>query len=128
MTSARPAWRHTVCRDKHVSVASRLEPRLGESMMNRKELTTPLGFFNYALSYRAAADKLRICKLRATHPHAPVLFIYYHSVELYLKAFLRAHGLSVAVRCPCRAVLTRFSSDALCCGAFGRSWHVASFR
>jgi len=64
--------------------------------MDRKELTTPLGFFNYALSYRAAADKLRICKLRATHPHAPVLFIYYHSVELYFKAFLRAHGLSVA--------------------------------
>lgn len=31
-----------------------------------------------------------------TRPHAPVLFIYYHSVELYLKAFLRVHGLSVA--------------------------------
>jgi hypothetical protein len=64
-------------------------------MMNRKELTTPLGFFNYALSYRAAADKLRICKLRAIFPHAPVLFTYYHSIELYLKAFLRAHRMSV---------------------------------
>jgi hypothetical protein len=64
--------------------------------MNRKELTTALGLFNYALSYRAAADKLQICKVRATHPHAPVPFAYYHSLELYLKAFLRAHGLSAA--------------------------------
>jgi hypothetical protein len=38
--------------------------------MNRKELTTPLGFFNYALSYRAAADKLRICKLRVVRMFA----------------------------------------------------------
>jgi hypothetical protein len=64
--------------------------------MDRRELPTPLGFFNFAQSYRAAAEKLRVCKLRATHPHAPVLFNYYHSIELYLKAFLRSHGLSAA--------------------------------
>lgn len=62
--------------------------------MDRRELTTPLGFFNVAGSYRAAADKLRVCKLRATHPHSPIPFAYYHSIELYLKAFLRVHGLS----------------------------------
>jgi HEPN domain-containing protein len=64
--------------------------------MDRRELSTPLGFFNFAGSYRAAADKLRVCKLRATHPHSPMLFVYYHSIELYLKAFLRADGQSVA--------------------------------
>ena len=59
-------------------------------------MTTPLGFFHYAASYRAAADKLRTCKLRATHPHSPILFTYYHSIELYLKAFLRSEGFTVA--------------------------------
>jgi hypothetical protein len=62
----------------------------------RAELSTPLGFFNFAASYRSAADKLRICKLRATHPHSPILFIYYHAIELYLKAFLRSEGFTVA--------------------------------
>ena len=62
--------------------------------MDRRELTTSLGFFNVVGSYRAAADKLRVCKLRAWHPHSPILFAYYHSIELYLKAFLREHGVS----------------------------------
>lgn len=62
----------------------------------RAELSTPLGFFNFAASYRSAADKLRLCKLRATHPHSPILFIYYHAIELYLKAFLRSERFSVA--------------------------------
>jgi hypothetical protein len=62
--------------------------------MDRRELTTSLGFFNFAGSYRAAAAKLRVCKLRAEHPHSPILFAYYHSIELYLKAFLRGHGVS----------------------------------
>jgi hypothetical protein len=64
--------------------------------MDRREQATPLGFFNVAGSYRAAADKLRVCKLRAEDPHAPIFFAFYHSIELYLKAFLRVHGLSAA--------------------------------
>ena len=70
--------------------------RAGRKSMDRRELTTPLGFLNVAGSYRAAADKLRVCKLRAEHPHSPILFLYYHSIELYLKAFLRVHGLSAS--------------------------------
>ena len=65
--------------------------------MDRRELTTSLGFFNFAGSYRAAADKLRVCKLRATHPHSPIFFGYFHAIELYLKAFLREHGVSAKV-------------------------------
>ncbi len=60
--------------------------------MSEIDRLTPLGFFHFAASYRACAEKLRVCKLRATHPHAPLTFLYYHAIELYLKAFLRAHG------------------------------------
>jgi HEPN domain-containing protein len=70
---------------------------LGQTAMMTDDFDrhTPLGFFNFAASYRAAGDKLRVCKLRATHAEAPVTFLYYHSIELYLKAFLRIHGVSV---------------------------------
>jgi hypothetical protein len=78
---------------EQVLIMSRLRR---EASTDRAEMTSPLGFFNFALSYRAAGDKLRVCKLRATHPHSPILFVYYHAIELYLKAFLRAQGLSVA--------------------------------
>ena len=33
--------------------------------------------------------------MRATHPDAPICFLYYHAIELYLKAYLRAQGYSV---------------------------------
>jgi HEPN domain-containing protein len=56
----------------------------------------PIGIYNYAASYHVAADL--ICDhqqgLMATYPEAPVAFLYYHAIELYLKAFLRLHGLS----------------------------------
>jgi hypothetical protein len=58
--------------------------------------TTPIGLFNYAHSYWKSAKALHGTTLRVTHPHAPVLFLYTHSIELYLKAFLRATGISVA--------------------------------
>jgi len=63
--------------------------------MTRNERTNALGLFNFARSYRAAADKLRRTKLRATHRDSPVTFLYYHAIELYLKAFLRDHGTGV---------------------------------
>lgn len=56
--------------------------------------TTPIGLFNYAESYWKAATALKSTKLRTTHPDAPVSFLYYHAVELYLKSFLRFHGHS----------------------------------
>jgi HEPN domain-containing protein len=54
----------------------------------------PIGIYNYAASYHVAADLICNEGLKATHPEAPATFLYYHAIELYLKAFLRFHGLS----------------------------------
>lgn len=56
--------------------------------------TSPLAFFNLAESYWTAAVALESAQLRATHRNSPISFLYYHAIELYLKAFLRAHGHS----------------------------------
>jgi hypothetical protein len=63
--------------------------------VNTDERTTGVGLFNYAASYRSAADALGTVKFNATHPHAPRNFLYVHAIELYLKAFLRVSGHSV---------------------------------
>jgi len=55
----------------------------------------PIGLFNFAASYRAAADLLAKQGIQATHPHAPINFLYYQAIELYLKAFLRLHEISM---------------------------------
>jgi len=34
--------------------------------------------------------------VNVTHPQAPVTFLFCHGIELYLKAFLRGHGKSLA--------------------------------
>jgi hypothetical protein len=54
----------------------------------------PLGFFNVAESYWNAAVALEKAKLKSTHPGSPISFLYYHAIELYLKAFLRLRGHS----------------------------------
>jgi hypothetical protein len=54
--------------------------------------SSPLGFFNLAESYWTAAVALGNANLRTTHPTSPLSFLYYHAIELYLKAFLRLHG------------------------------------
>jgi HEPN domain-containing protein len=54
----------------------------------------PLGIYNYAASYHVAADLICDEGLKATHPEAPATFLYYHAIELYLKSFLRFHGVS----------------------------------
>jgi hypothetical protein len=58
--------------------------------------TTPLGLFHTARSYWRSAEHLSAASLRVTHPEAPVTFLYCHAIELYLKAYLRAAGKSVA--------------------------------
>lgn len=65
-------------------------------MMTREDRTTDIGLYHYARSYRAAADHLRTVDFDVTHPRAPISFLYFHAVELYLKSFLRLHGLSVS--------------------------------
>jgi hypothetical protein len=49
---------------------------------------TPLGYYHYAVAYHAAADLIAEHGLKAFHPGAPALFLYYHAIELYLKAVL----------------------------------------
>ena len=54
----------------------------------------PLGIFNYAESYLAAANALGRAELSTTHPDAPIQFLTNHAIELYLKAYLHAKGIS----------------------------------
>jgi hypothetical protein len=62
---------------------------------------TDLGLFNFAGSYRAAAEALGKTKFNATHRDVPVNFLYVHALELYMKAFLRCAGETAdqVVRC-----------------------------
>lgn len=57
--------------------------------------TTAIGLFNYGVSYLRSAKALREFKVRATHKDAPILFLYYHAVELFLKAHLRLRGVTL---------------------------------
>jgi len=57
--------------------------------------TTGKGLFNYAHSYFSSATALEAVKVNATHRNAPVYYLYYHAIELYLKAHLLAHGTTV---------------------------------
>lgn len=63
--------------------------------MTEDDRTTAIGLFHYAHSYAASATALRRLDLNLTHPEAPIRFQYNHAIELYLKAFLRLHGLTV---------------------------------
>ncbi len=56
--------------------------------------TTCIGLFNYAESYFRSARALDANKPKVTHPDAPVNFLFYHAIELYLKAYLRLKGLT----------------------------------
>lgn len=56
------------------------------------ERTTSIGLFNYAESFWRSARVLNANRPKVTHPDEPVNFLYYHAIELYLKAFLRLHG------------------------------------
>jgi hypothetical protein len=64
--------------------------------IDRDERTNALGLFNTARSYWRSAEYLNEGGLKVTHPQAPVTFLYCHAIELYLKAFLRGDGKSIA--------------------------------
>jgi len=54
------------------------------------------GMFNYGHSFFEAGQKLLRTNTpqKSTHPHGPVEFLHWHAIELFLKAFLLAAGLS----------------------------------
>lgn len=60
------------------------------------ERTNALGLFNTARSYWRSAEHLNAAGLKVTHPHAPVTFLFCHAIELYLKAYLRGTGSTLA--------------------------------
>lgn len=54
-----------------------------------------VGFFNFAHSYCVSAIALQDTKIDATHPDSVVYYLYYHAIELYLKSYLLAQGISL---------------------------------
>lgn len=62
--------------------------------MSDAERTTPTGLFHFAHSYWLSALALQTAKVKATHPDAPISFLYIHAIELYLKSYLRGYGTS----------------------------------
>jgi hypothetical protein len=66
----------------------------GPQMSARSKIDrhAPIGWFNFAASYHAAADLIVDQGLKATHPESPAMALYLHAIELYLKSFLRLHG------------------------------------
>jgi hypothetical protein len=71
-------------------------PRRSDRLDQDEARRTPLGYFNYAVSYHAAADLVCSEGIEAAHPDAPTAFLYCQAAELYLKAFLRLKGDSAA--------------------------------
>lgn len=63
-----------------------------EELDEEVKRSTPHGFFHYAYAYWLSAQALQEANVKAGHKHAPLYFLYYHAVELYLKAFLLAHS------------------------------------
>ena len=57
--------------------------------------TTPVGLFHFAHSYAASAIRLNSIEIDATHPDAPIRFLFSHSIELYFKAFLLQNGMTI---------------------------------
>ncbi len=64
-----------------------------EELADEEKRSTAIGYFNFAETYRTAARTLRRSKAKATHKELPIRFLYYHAVEVYLKAHLRAHRI-----------------------------------
>jgi HEPN domain-containing protein len=61
-----------------------------EELDDEEKRTRPVAYFNFAETYWAAAKALRRSRAKATHKDSPIRFLYYHAIELYLKAHLRA--------------------------------------
>ena len=57
--------------------------------------TTAVGLYHYARSYHDVAKALEAANVRTTHAHAPISFLYFHAIELFLKTYLRLHAHTV---------------------------------
>ncbi len=67
--------------------------------VQRPERAQPIGVFLYAESFLRSAQALSACREDGTLSlrfEDPIYYLYTHSVELFLKSFLRAKGYSEA--------------------------------
>jgi hypothetical protein len=69
---------------------AKLEKRPEEIAEDNKR-TNEMGLFNTAEAYWRAAQALAAAKVRGGFADSPVRTLYYHAIELYLKALLRQH-------------------------------------
>lgn len=76
-------------------VSLELRGRVVQMINDGDDRTTAIGLYHYGRSYHDSARALDLAKVRTTHPHAPVSYLYFHAIELFLKAYLRAYGHSV---------------------------------
>jgi HEPN domain-containing protein len=54
-----------------------------------------ISLFNYAHSYAQSALTLKENPTEATHWNAPIYFLYFHAIELYLKSLLVRTGVDL---------------------------------
>jgi hypothetical protein len=66
-----------------------------EQAIENDHRTNQLGLFNFAEAYRQAGDILAVEHATVFRFGDPIRYLFCHSIELYLKAFLRQHGLTV---------------------------------
>jgi hypothetical protein len=60
-----------------------------EQMKDDDDRTNSMGLFNLAEAYRLSAIRLQESPVKIGHAESPLRFLYYHALELYLKALLR---------------------------------------
>ena len=60
-----------------------------EELKDDDERTNSMGLFNTAEAYWLSAMALEKANVKSGHADSPVRFLYYHALELYLKALLR---------------------------------------
>jgi hypothetical protein len=65
--------------------------KTAEEIADDNERTNSMGLFNTAEAYWQSAHALAAAKVKAGHADSPVRTLYYHAIELYLKALLRQH-------------------------------------
>jgi hypothetical protein len=69
-----------------------------EELKKDDELSNSMGLYNTAEAYRLSAMVLEDAKLNIGHAKLPVFFLYYHALELFLKALLRQKHSVEAIR------------------------------
>jgi hypothetical protein len=65
--------------------------KTSQEIADDNQRTNSMGLFNTAEAYWMSAGALEAAKVKVGQASQPVRFLYYHAIELYLKALLRQH-------------------------------------